>query len=78
VNGVTYAGAGSQSSGADFAESFAARGQRSFYEPGDVLEIDQRADRHLTLSHHPYATLVAGVYSTKPGLLASRGRRGSM
>lgn len=71
LNGVTYANGGFQSSGADFAESLAVRGQRSRYRPGDVLEIDPKADRHLTLSKQPYATLVAGIYSTKPGLLAS-------
>jgi hypothetical protein len=71
TNGVTYADGGFQSSGADFAESLSVRGQRSEYEPGDVLEIDQKANRNLALSHHPYATLVAGIYSTKPGLLAS-------
>ncbi len=71
TNGVTYADGGFQSSGADFAESFAVRGKRSQYEPGDVLEIDQTADRHLALSHHAYARLVAGIYSTKPGLLGT-------
>ena len=71
TNGVAYADGGFYSSGADFAESVAVRGKRSQYEPGDVLEIDQKADRHLALSTHPYATLVAGIYSTKPGLLAS-------
>ncbi|HUO29511.1 MAG TPA: hypothetical protein VMU80_09855 [Bryobacteraceae bacterium] len=71
TNGVTYADGGFQSSGADFAESFAVRGRRSLYEPGDVLEIDPTSNRHLTLSNHPYGTLVAGIYSTKPGLLAS-------
>jgi hypothetical protein len=71
TNGVTYADGGFQSSGADFAESLSVRGKRSQYEPGDVLEIDQKANRNLALSHHPYATLVAGIYSTKPGLLAS-------
>jgi hypothetical protein len=71
LNGVAYADGGFQSSGADFAESLAVRGERSQYEPGDVLEIDQNANRHLALSRHPYATLVAGIYSTKPGLLAT-------
>ena len=71
TNGVVYADGGFQSSGADFAESVAVRGNRSSYEPGDVLEIDPQADRHLALSHRPYATLVAGIYSTKPGVLAS-------
>ena len=71
TNGVTYADGGFQSSGADFAESLAVRGQRTLYEPGDVLEIDETANRRVTLSHQPYATLVAGIYSTKPGLLAT-------
>jgi len=71
TNGVVYADGGFYSSGADFAESVSVRGKRSEYEPGDVLEIDERADRHLALSSHPYATLVAGIYSTRPGLLAS-------
>jgi len=71
TNGAVYADGGLFASGADFAESVAVRGPRSEYEPGDVLEIDERADRHLALSSHPYATLVAGIYSTRPGLLAS-------
>jgi len=71
TNGVVYANGGFQSSGADFAESFAVRGPRSLYEPGDVLVIDQKADRHLTKSQHAYAPLVAGIYSTKPGVLAT-------
>jgi hypothetical protein len=71
TNGVAYADGGFVASGADFAESVAVRGTRSEYEPGDVLEIDANADRHLALAHHPYATLVAGIYSTKPGVLAT-------
>jgi len=71
LNGVVYADGGFQSSGADFAESFAVRGPRSLYEPGDVLVIDQKADRHLAKSQRAYATLVAGIYSTKPGMLAT-------
>ena len=71
TNGTVLADGGLYASGADFAESVAVRGSRAQYEPGDVLEIDPTADRHLTLSHHRYATLVAGIYSTKPGLLAS-------
>jgi hypothetical protein len=71
TNGVVYADGGVQSSGADFAESVTVRGLRSRYEPGDVLEIDPKADRNLRLSQHPYATVVAGIYSTKPGVLAT-------
>ncbi|MGO9269161.1 MAG: hypothetical protein ACLQOO_02690, partial [Terriglobia bacterium] len=57
--------------GADFAESVAVRGSRSLYEPGDLLVIERGARRRLTLSHGPYSTLVAGIYSTKPGTLAT-------
>ena len=71
ISGTVWADGGFNASGADFAESVAVRGPRSEYEPGDVLEIDRSAHRGLTLSHHPYATLVAGIYSTKPGVLAS-------
>jgi hypothetical protein len=71
TNGVAFADGGFVASGADFAESVAVRGKRSEYEPGDVLEIDANADRHLAISHHAYATLVAGIYSTKPGVLAT-------
>jgi hypothetical protein len=71
TNGVVYADGGFLASGADFAESVSVRGQRSEYEPGDVLEIDETADRNLSLSHHAYATTVAGIYSTKPGVLAT-------
>jgi hypothetical protein len=70
-SGKGYFDGGTQTGGADFAESVAVRGQRSRYEPGDVLEIDPSADRHLALAHHAYSTLVAGIYSTKSGVLAT-------
>jgi hypothetical protein len=62
---------GTQTGGADFAESVAVRGKRSQYEPGDVLVIDPRGKRRLALSRTAYSTLVAGIYSTKPGVLAT-------
>ena len=33
--------------------------------------IDSNATRRLSLADHPYSTLVAGIYSTKPGMLGS-------
>jgi hypothetical protein len=57
--------------GADFAESMAVTGDRSQYAAGDLLVIDSTASRHLALAHQPYSTLVAGIYSTKPGMLGS-------
>jgi hypothetical protein len=71
TNGAVYADGGLFASGADFSESVEVRGDRAQYEPGDVLAIDRSASRHLALSHHSYETLVAGIYSTKPGVLAS-------
>jgi hypothetical protein len=71
TKGVTYSNGGYQSSGADFAESVAVRGNRSKYEPGDLLAIDPGGTRRLALAQTPYSTLVAGIYSTKPGMLAT-------
>jgi hypothetical protein len=61
---------GTQTGGADFAESVSARSAGS-YGPGDLLVLDTKADRQLTLTNEPYSTLVAGIYSTKPGVLAT-------
>ncbi|WP_148210094.1 hypothetical protein [Candidatus Korobacter versatilis] len=69
--GKVFANGGVQNSGADFAESIAVRGNRAAYEPGDVLVIDEDTNREVTLSSEPYSTLIAGVYSTKPGTLSS-------
>jgi hypothetical protein len=44
------------------------------YEAGDVLAVDATADRQFKLSSEPYSTLVAGIYSTKPGVLGSQHR----
>ena len=69
-NGTVY-GAAFLTTGADFAESFAVAGERSAYEPGDLLAIDETGNRRLTLAQTPYSTLIAGIYATKPGVLAS-------
>ena len=58
-------------SSSDFAESLAVAGEREGYEPGDVLAIDPASDRRVALAHGPYSTRVAGIYSTKPGVLGS-------
>lgn len=57
--------------GADFAESVEPAGRKDDYEAGDVLAIDQTAVRRVALARQPYSTLVAGIYSTKAGILAS-------
>jgi trimeric autotransporter adhesin len=71
ATGAVYADGGYHTGGADFAEAFSVKGPNAAYAPGDVLAIDQAATRRLTRSSHPYSTLVAGIYSTKPGVLAS-------
>jgi len=69
--GSVYADGGYHTGGADFAEAFAVKGINSSYAAGNVLTIDPGATRRLTRSSKPYSTLVAGVYSSKPGVLAS-------
>ncbi|MES2892002.1 MAG: hypothetical protein V4725_08325, partial [Bacteroidota bacterium] len=67
--GKAFFNGGTQVGGADVAEFFQVDGDRSGYEPGDVLEISTENDRSVTKSNSAYSTLVAGVYATKPGLL---------
>ena len=62
---------GTQTGGADFAESVSVAGKKADYEPGDVLMIDTESDRQFALTNGPYSTLVAGIYSTKPGVTAT-------
>jgi len=69
ASGRGYFNGGTQASGADVAETFDVEGNRSGYEPGDVLIISQSSDRKVEKSQSPYSTLVAGVYATKPGVL---------
>jgi hypothetical protein len=70
-SGKGFFDGGTQTGGADFAESVSVGGGKDNYEPGDVLVIDTAADRQLTLAKTPYSTLVAGIYSTKPGVTAT-------
>ncbi len=70
-SGRAYANNGYATGGADFAESFAVAGSKTAYEPGDVLVIDTSTTRRLARGAQPYSTLVAGVYSTRPGVIAS-------
>jgi hypothetical protein len=70
-SGAGWFDGGTHTGGADFAESVAVRGKRSEYEPGDLLVIDTAGRRRLALADKPYSTRVAGIYSTKPGVLAT-------
>jgi len=69
--GKVFADGGYQSGGADFAESFAVAGDRGRYHAGDLLRVDPKSNRRLRLTDKPYSTLVTGIYSTKPGVLAT-------
>ncbi len=69
--GKVFANGGFQTGGADFAESLEPLGQKDTYQPGDVLVIDPSRSRAVALAVEAYSTRVAGIYSTKPGLLAT-------
>jgi trimeric autotransporter adhesin len=71
TTGKGYFNGGAVMGGADFAETFAVRKDSAHYEPGDVLAIDPEGTRRLILAQGQYSTTVAGVYSTKPGVLAA-------
>ncbi len=73
-NGTVFANGGFRPFGADLAESMAVKGSAEHYTPGDLLVIDPSGDRRLSVSQTPYSTLVAGIYSTQPGMVASQHR----
>jgi len=58
--------------GGDYAESIDVQGDRTTYEPGDVIVIDPTAPGKFIKSEKAYSKLVAGVFSTKPGLVGRR------
>jgi hypothetical protein len=59
-------------SGGDYAESVDVTGARAQYEPGDVMVIDPDTPGKFLKSAEPYSTAVAGIYSTKPGMVGRR------
>jgi len=58
--------------GGDYAESVDVVGDKKQYEPGDVIVIGAESTSDVTKSTEPYSTLVAGIYSTKPGFVGRR------
>jgi hypothetical protein len=58
--------------GGDYAETVDVAGNRKSYEPGDVLVIGAESGSDVLKSAEPYSTLVAGIYSTKPGVVGRR------
>lgn len=73
-HGTIFANGGFRPFGADFAESVEVKGNAAHYAPGDLLVIDPSGERRLSLSQDEYSTLVAGIYSTQPGVVASMHR----
>ncbi len=76
---VTFADGTTQSTawsgtlcGGDYAESVDITGERTQYEPGDVLVVDPNHPGHFLKSSDSYSTSVSGIYSTKPGLIGRR------
>jgi hypothetical protein len=58
--------------GGDYAESVDVTGNRTNYEPGDLLVIDPDVSGKFLKSVEPYSTSVSGIYSTKPGTVGRR------
>jgi hypothetical protein len=71
-NGVQTEAYTGTTCGGDYAESVDVTGDRKHYEPGDLLVIDPNAPGKFLKSAEPYSTLVAGIYSTKPGTVGRR------
>lgn len=71
VQSTAYSGT-CTATGGDYAESVDVSGDKSGYEPGDVIVLDPASAKHFLLSSQPYSTLVAGIYSTKPGYVGRR------
>lgn len=58
--------------GGDYAESVETSGDRLTFEPGDVLVLDKEHQGAVLKSSEAYSTVVAGIYSTKPGAVGRR------
>lgn len=71
VQSTAYTGT-CPSTGGDYAESVDVDGDKKDYEPGDVMVIDPDHPGHFLMSSEPYSSLVAGIYSTKPGYVGRR------
>jgi hypothetical protein len=69
-DGSVYAD-GSFTGPADFSEMIAVSSGAYSVEPGDVVVIDASGRREVIQSSSARSTLVAGIYSTKPGFVGS-------
>jgi hypothetical protein len=68
--GKGFFNGGTQSSGADFAESLQTTDATATLEASDVLVIDSQNPMTVMESRQANSRLVAGVYSTSPSVLA--------
>jgi hypothetical protein len=57
--------------GSNYSEAVRVVGDVHDYAAGDVLAIDTNSESRFVLTSTPYSTRVAGIYSTKPGVLGS-------
>jgi len=62
---------GTYTAGSDFAEALPARGGKANYEPGDVLIVSAGASGMVGKACRPNDVRLAGVYSTRPGMLGA-------
>jgi len=69
IQTVAYTGV---TCGGDYAESVDVTGDRTNYEPGDVLVLDADNPGKMLKSIEAYSTSVSGIYSTKPGTVGRR------
>jgi hypothetical protein len=69
IQTVAYTGV---TCGGDYAESVDVTGDRTAYEPGDVLVLDADNPGKMLKSIEAYSTSVSGIYSTKPGTVGRR------
>ena len=71
VQSTAYTGT-CPSTGGDYAESVDVEGDKKSYEPGDVMVLASDGAFDVVKSSEAYSTLVAGIYSTKPGYVGRR------
>jgi hypothetical protein len=71
-NGNVYADGSYSTPASDFAEMMRVSSGAYTVEPGDVMVIDPNSPRATRQSREPRSTLVAGIYSTKPGFIGSQ------
>jgi hypothetical protein len=69
-SGKGFFNGGTQTGGADFAESIRTTDNPASLEPGDVLVIDPESPLSVRKSQEALSQLVVGVYSERPSVLA--------